>query len=273
MRTSVPAAMAALALGTSVVLVGVAPVTAATPLAAPSPSGSPTQKPFVEANPRTAPVGGKITLRASCVENLRPATVSGGPFGPVTVTPAHGFLTATPVIPTTSTLGAYRLLLACPDNTTTANGTMNVVAAPSPSVSPAQKPFLEVRPSTAPVGDQITLRANCLDNSKNATVSGGPFDTVTVTPSNGYLTAKAVIPTTADLGAYQLLLTCPDNTTKATATMHVVTRVQPSQGPATGGGGTAPGRNAPLLMGGGAAALVLGLVLAVATVIRRRRFG
>jgi hypothetical protein len=48
--------------------------------------------------------------------------------------------------------------------------------------------------------------------------------------------------------------------------------VHPARGPATGGGGTAPGHNAPLLVGSGltviAGALVLGLVT-----LRRRRLG
>jgi hypothetical protein len=131
---------------------------------------------------------------------------------------------------------------------------------------------VEANPSTARAGDEITLRASCVENLANATVTGSPFGTATVKPDHGFLTAQAVIPTTTDVGDYLLTLTCPDKTT-ATGVLHVVAKVEPAQGPATGGGGTAPGRNAPLLIGGGAAALVLGLVLAAASLIRRRRFG
>src|SRR6185312_1800317 len=102
MRTSVPAAMAALALSAAVLLSGAAPASAT---AAPSPSTSPAQKPFVEANPSTARAGDKITLRASCVENLENATVESLPFGKVTVKPDHNFLTATTVIPSTTDVG------------------------------------------------------------------------------------------------------------------------------------------------------------------------
>ena len=147
------------------------------------------------------------------------------------------------------------------------------VAAPSPSTSPAQNPFVEANPSTVRAGDEITLRASCIENLANGTVTGSPSGTVTVKPDHGFLTAKTVVPDTTDVGDYQLRLTCPDNKTTATGVLHVVARVEPAQGPATGGGGTAPGRNAPLLIGAGAAALVLGLVLAAASFLRRWRFG
>ena len=149
----------------------------------------------------------------------------------------------------------------------------SAAVAPSPSTSPAQKPFVEANPSTARAGDEITLRASCVENLANATVTGSPSGTVTVRPDHGFLTAKTVLPTTTDVGDYLLRLTCPDNVTTATGVLHVVARVEPNQGPATGGGGTAPGRNAPLLIGGGAAALLLGMVLAAVSLIRRRRFG
>jgi hypothetical protein len=152
-------------------------------------------------------------------------------------------------------------------------GPASAAPAPSPSSSPAQNPFVEANPSTTRAGDEITLRASCVENLANASVTGDPFGTVTVKPDHGFLTAKTVIPTTTDVGDYQLTLACPDNKTTAIGVLHVVARVEPTQGPATGGGGTAPGRNAPLLIGGGGAALILGLVLAAASLIRRRRFG
>ena len=132
--------------------------------------------------------------------------------------------------------------------------------------------FVETNPSTARAGDEITLRASCTDNLAPATVTGSPFGTVTVQPSYGFLTATARIPTTTKVGDYQIKLTCPDEKT-ATTTLHVIARVEPSRGPATGGGGTAPGRSAPMLIGGGLTAIVMGLALAVSSFVRRRRFG
>jgi hypothetical protein len=129
--------------------------------------------------------------------------------------------------------------------------------------------FLEVTPSTARPGDQVGLRAGCTDNLKPATVTGGPLGKVTVQPNFGLLTATTKVPTNAKIGDYPLTLTCPDNL-KATAVLHVVAKVEPTRGPATGGGGTAPGRSAPMLIGGGLAAIVAGLVLAVSTMRRRR---
>jgi hypothetical protein len=133
--------------------------------------------------------------------------------------------------------------------------------------------FVEINPSTARPGDEVTLRASCTDNLAPATVTGGTLGTVTVKPQYGFLTATARIPTTTKAGDYQIKLTCPDNKT-ATATLHVVAANEaPSKGPATGGGGTAPGRSAPMLIGGGLTAIVAGLALAISAVLRRRRFG
>jgi len=146
-------------------------------------------------------------------------------------------------------------------------------AAPSPSRSPAQNPFVEAIPSTVPAGEQITIRASCVDNRTAATVTGSPAGTVTVNPDHGLLTARRVIPATTKAGDYQLTLACPDKKTTATGVLHVLAGVRPSQGPATGGGGTAPGRDAPLLIGGGLTAMLTGLGLAAASFLRRRRLG
>ena len=131
--------------------------------------------------------------------------------------------------------------------------------------------FVETNPSTVPVGDEVGLRASCDDNLKAATVSSGLFGPVIVQPRFGFLTATARVPSGTRPGDYRMDLRCPDGKT-ATSTLHVVAKLAPSRGPATGGGGTAPGRSAPLLIGTGltiiVAALGLGLVAA-----RRRRLG
>jgi hypothetical protein len=130
--------------------------------------------------------------------------------------------------------------------------------------------FVETNPSTARPGDQVGVRASCTDNLKAGTVDGGPLGKLTAQPRYGFLTATTQLPANTKVGDYKIILTCPDKQT-ATSTLHVVARVTPTRGPATGGGGTAPGRSAPMLIGGGLTAIVAGLTLAVST-LRRRRF-
>jgi hypothetical protein len=52
----------------------------------------------------------------------------------------------------------------------------------------------------------------------------------------------------------------------------VVAKVEPAQGPATGGGGMAPERYAPMLIGSGLAILGAGVALGLIS-LRRRRIG
>jgi hypothetical protein len=131
--------------------------------------------------------------------------------------------------------------------------------------------FVETNPSTVPAGDEIGLRASCTDNLAAATVTSDPFGKVTVEPSFGFLTATTRIPPTTKPGDYQVSLRCPDGQT-ATSELHVVAKVTPTQGPATGFGGSRPGQSAPMMIGGGLAAIVAGLLLAVVS-LRRRRLG
>jgi len=140
-----------------------------------------------------------------------------------------------------------------------------------PTPARAAAIYLEINPSTVPAGDQVGLRASCDDNLKAASVSSGLFGTVAVNPEYGLLTATVTIPATAKPGDYKVDLHCPDNKS-ASATLHVVAKVEPAQGPATGGGGTAPERYAPMLIGGGLAVIGAGLALGLTT-LRRRRLG
>lgn len=146
-----------------------------------------------------------------------------------------------------------------------------VLFAEAPAARAAATIFLETNPSTVPAGNEVALRASCDDNLKAATVSSGLFGSVTVSPRFGFLTATAIVPSGTRAGDYKLDLRCPDGKTAST-TLHVVAKVQPSHGPATGGGGTAPGRYAPMLIGGGLAVISAALVLGGLT-LRRRRFG
>ena len=140
-----------------------------------------------------------------------------------------------------------------------------------PSAARAASIYLEVNPSTVPAGDQVGLRASCDDNLKAASVSSGLFGTVQVKPQYGLLTATVTVPASTKAGDYKIELHCPDNKT-ASATLHVVAKVEPAQGPATGGGGTRPGRYAPAMIGTGLLVFAAGAVLGVLT-LRRRRFG
>ena len=140
-----------------------------------------------------------------------------------------------------------------------------------PAPARAASIYLEINPSTVPAGDQVGLRASCTDNLKPASVSSGLFGTVAVNPEFGLLTATVTVPATTKPGDYKIDLHCPDNKT-ASATLHVVAKVEPAQGPATGGGGMAPGRYAPMLIGSGLVIFGAGVALGLIS-LRRRRVG
>ena len=144
-----------------------------------------------------------------------------------------------------------------------------VLTEQSPAL--AASVFVETNPSTVPSGDEVAVRASCDDNLKPATVTVEPIGTITVSPSYGFLTATTRVPAATEPGDYPVRLKCPDGKT-AESTLHVVVKVEPAHGPATGGGGTAGGRSAPILIGGGLTALVAGLALSVLAA-RRRRLG
>jgi hypothetical protein len=145
------------------------------------------------------------------------------------------------------------------------------VLGAAPAAAARAALFLELSPSTVPAGDEVGLRASCDDNLKAATVTSGLFGSVTVAPRFGFLTATARVPGNTRPGDYRIELSCPDGA-KASATLHVVAKVQPARGPATGAGGTAPGRNAPLLIGSGLAIVAMAVGLGVVS-LRRRRLG
>jgi hypothetical protein len=143
----------------------------------------------------------------------------------------------------------------------------------APAAHAAASIFLETNPSTVPAGNEVALRASCDDNLKSATVTSGLFGTVTVSPKFGFLTTTVTVPASTRPGDYQLDLHCPQAGVKiASSMLHVVAKVAPARGPATGGGGMAPGRNAPVLIGGGLAVFAAGLVLGGLS-LRRRRLG
>ena len=127
MRMSVPAASAALAIGLTL---AVTPVPGAVPAAHAAAT-------FVELNPSTVPAGDEISIRASCDDNLKPATVSAEPIGEVTVQPEFGFLTAQVRVPAATEPGDYPALLTCPGVKSAATATLHVVADIEPTRGPA----------------------------------------------------------------------------------------------------------------------------------------
>ena len=128
--------------------------------------------------------------------------------------------------------------------------------------------FIELNPSTVPAGDPVGLRASCVDNLTPAKVRANPIGTVDVTPQFGFLTATVTVPAATKPGDYTVTLACSGKDA-ATATLHVVARVVPSKGPATGFGGTAgAATGAYALVIGGLLAVAAGLVIAVRAVRR-----
>ncbi|HEX5542625.1 MAG TPA: hypothetical protein VFX60_13880 [Micromonospora sp.] len=91
---------------------------------------------FVEVDPSTVQAGGQVNIRASCNDNMLPATVESAAFGTVTVQPQNGVLMGAAMVPATTRSDNYRVRLTCPDGRTTTTR-LNVVAGAMPSRGPA----------------------------------------------------------------------------------------------------------------------------------------
>ncbi|MGW0430971.1 hypothetical protein ACWDV4_00255 [Micromonospora sp. NPDC003197] len=129
--------------------------------------------------------------------------------------------------------------------------------------------FVEVTPNTVQAGERVSIRANCDDgNNRQGNVQSDAFGRVIVRPDNGFLTGAATVPSSRPPGQYGVNLTCQNGNT-ATTTLTVVNMSKPSQGPATGAGGSAGGLS-PTVLAGGIAAVVLGAGLALFGLRRRR---
>ncbi|PWR07020.1 hypothetical protein DKT68_20350 [Micromonospora acroterricola] len=141
----------------------------------------------------------------------------------------------------------------------------------APQPSPAVDVFVEVSPSTVQPGYLVGIRASCRDNSVGATVVSDAFGAVGVQPQGGVLTAAPMVRERTRPGNYRVKLECRDGETASTM-LQVVKKVpnQPSRGPATGFGGSAGGMTEKLLLPGGAALTVTGLILAVVALRRPR---
>lgn len=161
------------------------------------------------------------------------------------------------------------------------------LAAPRPAAAPAPQPggppggtaqppptvdiFVEVSPSTVQPGYLVGIRASCRDNSVGATVVSDAFGAVGVQPQGGVLTAAPMVRDRTRPGNYRVKLECLDGETASTM-LQVVKKIpnQPSRGPATGFGGGTGGMTGNLLLPGGAALTITGLILAVVALRRPR---
>ena len=131
--------------------------------------------------------------------------------------------------------------------------------------------FVEVSPSTVQPGYLVGIRASCRDNSVGATVVSDAFGAVGVQPQRGVLTAAPMVRERTRPGNYRVKLECRDGETASTM-LQVVKKIpnQPSRGPATGFGGSSGGMTGKLLLPGGAALTITGLILAVMAFRRPR---
>ncbi|SCL31723.1 hypothetical protein GA0074692_3165 [Micromonospora pallida] len=147
--------------------------------------------------------------------------------------------------------------------------------------------YVRVTPSRAGPGELVGIRASCRSNRDAASVESEAFGIVTVHPQHGYLAGTVTIPGHATPGRHRVKLLCVEGPNAST--MLTVTagggghqpgghqpgpgggQPHPSRGPATGFGGTAGGPDLEgLLLPGGLAVTVAGLVLAMLAARRQR---
>ncbi|MEH0972570.1 hypothetical protein V6U77_15730 [Micromonospora sp. CPCC 205546] len=160
--------------------------------------------------------------------------------------------------------------LAAPPSTALAPDVAPLALAGAPQPGPpGPNVFVEVSPSTVEPGFLVGIRASCRDNSVPATVVSDAFGRVQVQPQGGTLTAAPMVRERTRPGNYRIKLECRDGETASTM-LQVVKAVKPSRGPATGFGGGAGGVTGGLLLPGGLALTVTGIVLAVRAARRPR---
>ncbi|MEV4656157.1 hypothetical protein [Micromonospora sp. NPDC049301] len=196
-----------------------------------------------------------------CGVTLSVVTLVAGPL--LAAAPAYA-ASSTPAAPAGHVLAAPAALAPA---TVSVHTAAPVLGAPQPS--PVVDVFVEVSPSTVQPGFLVGIRASCRDNSVGATVVSDAFGRVGVQPQRGVLTAAPMVRERTRPGNYRVKLECRDGETASTM-LQVVKKIQPSRGPATGFGGGAGGLTDKLLLPGGAALTITGLILAVVALRRPR---
>jgi hypothetical protein len=164
-----------------------------------------------------------------------------------------------------------------------ASGLIAVVAAGSfalaavvlPATPAAAATILLITPSTIEAGFAVTLSATCGDNVNPAVVTSTVFGTVTLVPDNGKLHTSITVPASTKAGTYNVNLSCASGQT-ATSKFAVIHRsapphtLNPTFGPATGGGEMATSTGARIAVFGGLGAVVVGLAVWILSTVRRR---
>ncbi|WP_328426435.1 hypothetical protein OG470_17895 [Micromonospora sp. NBC_00389] len=206
---------------------------------------------------------------------LSVVTVLAGPL--LAAAPAH----AAPLAPAVSASLAPAALTHAVPRSAAAGPVALAFAAPAPGTpqpgppggapqpGPVVDVFVEVSPSTVQPGYLVGIRASCRDNSVGATVVSDAFGAVGVQPQRGVLTAAPMVRERTRPGNYRVKLECRDGETASTM-LQVVKKIQPSRGPATGFGADEGGMTGKLLVPGGAALTIAGLILAVVALRRPR---
>ncbi|MFV2100764.1 hypothetical protein [Micromonospora sp. LOL_024] len=219
----------------------------------------------------------------------RPAPPAASTFGPplafAAVAPLLAIaLAATSLLPAAAVAAplsppvaaeAARLSPAAPVLAAVAPTVAAQAGAPQAAPQPGPSVFVEVSPSMVEPGHLVGLRASCHDNSVGAIVVSDAFGRVAVQPQRGLLTGTAMVKDRVLPGNYRVKLECRGGETASTM-MQVVRQMKPShqpsnpsRGPATGFGGGADGVLAGLLLPGGLALTVTGMVVWVAAARRR----
>jgi hypothetical protein len=139
---------------------------------------------------------------------------------------------------------------------------------------------IEAVPNSVQPGSTVTLRANCGNNTANASVTSRVFRTVNMSPQSGTMQAQATINANTRPGSFQVNLRCTNGSASSASASTTITIVNvsasaspsPSQtvGPHTGGGFLANhgGQSAPQQSDRSPAWLVGGLAaLAAATAV------
>jgi hypothetical protein len=112
---------------------------------------------------------------------------------------------------------------------------------PSAAAGNRSSVFVQVSPTTVAPGTSVQIRASCVDNTSNATVTSQAFGSVTVQPSNALLFAEITIPASTQPGRFTVTVTCKNGSTATTSVTVVVANATPTMAPATKGPNTGGG--------------------------------